>query len=54
MVEMMLDVKRTVGENVRVIHVTMFPRSMEQYCKDHMKMRMCGCWMGLGEMSTEK
>jgi hypothetical protein len=36
MVDMMTEVKRTVGELVKVIHVTMFPRFVEQCCKDHM------------------
>ncbi len=30
MVELMAEVKRTMGEEVRVIHVTMFPRFIEQ------------------------
>jgi hypothetical protein len=36
MVDMMVDMKRTVGGEVRVVHVTMFPRFVEQCCRDHM------------------
>ncbi len=36
MVDMMVDMKRTVGSEVRVVHVTMFPRFVEQCCREHM------------------
>ncbi len=36
MVDMMTEVKRTVGDTVSVVHVTMFPRFVEQCCRDHM------------------
>jgi hypothetical protein len=36
MVDMMVDMKRCVGEDVRIVHVTMFPRFVEQCCREHM------------------
>jgi hypothetical protein len=36
MVDMMVDMKRTVGGEVRVVHVTMCPRFVEQCCREHM------------------
>jgi hypothetical protein len=36
MVDMMVDMKRTVGGEVRIVHVTMFPRFVEQCCREHM------------------
>jgi hypothetical protein len=36
MVDMMTEVKRAVGDMVSVFHVTMFPRFVEQCCRDHM------------------
>jgi nucleotide-binding universal stress UspA family protein len=36
MVDLMTMVKRTVGDKVTVVHVTMFPRFVEQCCRDHM------------------
>jgi hypothetical protein len=50
MVDMMVDMKRTVGGGgeVRVVHVTLFPRFVEQCCREHMteedvwcKFRLC-------------
>jgi hypothetical protein len=36
MVELLTEIKGTVGEGVKVVHLTMFPRFVEQCCKDHM------------------
>ncbi len=36
LVEKMVDMKRSVGEDVRIVHVTMFPRFVEQCCREHM------------------
>jgi hypothetical protein len=36
MVDMMVDMKRSVGGKVRVVHVTMFLRFVEQCCREHM------------------
>jgi hypothetical protein len=36
MVELMCEVKRTVGDEVRVLHATMFPRFVERCCGNHM------------------
>jgi hypothetical protein len=36
MVDMLVDLKRMVGDEVKVMHVTMFPRFVDRCCKDHM------------------
>jgi hypothetical protein len=36
MVDLLTEIKSTVGDGVKVIHLTMFPRFVEQCCKDHM------------------
>jgi hypothetical protein len=36
MVDMLVDAKRMVGNEVKVMHVTMFPRFVDRCCKDHM------------------
>jgi hypothetical protein len=36
MVELLVETKRTVGDEVRVMHITMFPRFVDVCCKDHM------------------
>ncbi len=36
MVKLLTETKRTVGNDVRVMHVTMFPRFVDRCCKDHM------------------
>jgi hypothetical protein len=36
MVDMMVDMKRCMGEEVRIVHVTIFPRFVEQCCQEHM------------------
>jgi hypothetical protein len=36
MVELVVELKRVVGDEVRVIHATMFPRFVERCCDDHM------------------
>jgi hypothetical protein len=36
MVELIGGIKRTVGDEVRVLHATMFPRFVERCCDDHM------------------
>jgi hypothetical protein len=36
MVELLTETKRTVGNEVRVMHITMFPRFVDRCCKDHM------------------
>jgi hypothetical protein len=36
MVDLLTEIKSTVGDCVKVIHLTMFPRFVEQCCKDHM------------------
>jgi hypothetical protein len=36
MVELIGEIKRTVGDDVRVLHATMFPRFVERCCNDHM------------------
>jgi hypothetical protein len=36
MVDMLVDAKRMVGDEVKVMHVTMFPRFVDRCCKDHM------------------
>jgi hypothetical protein len=36
MVELLVETKRTVGDEVRVMHITMFPRFVDVCCKEHM------------------
>ncbi len=36
MVDLLTEVKNTVGDVVKVIHLTMFPRFVEQCCREHM------------------
>jgi hypothetical protein len=36
MVDMLVEIKRVVGTEVRVTHLTMFPRFVEECCKGHM------------------
>ncbi len=36
MVDLLTEIKSTVGDGVKVIHLMMFPRFVEQCCKDHM------------------
>jgi hypothetical protein len=36
MVDLLTEIKSTVGDCVKVVHLTMFPRFVEQCCKDHM------------------
>jgi hypothetical protein len=36
MVDMLVEIKRVVGMEVRVMHLTMFPRFVEECCKGHM------------------
>ncbi len=36
MVELVSELKRLVGDEVRVLHATMFPRFVERCCDDHM------------------
>jgi hypothetical protein len=36
MVNLLTDIKKTMGDGVRVVHVTMFPRFVEECCKSHM------------------
>jgi hypothetical protein len=36
MVDLLIEIKRTVGESVKVVHMTMFPRFVDQCCRDHM------------------
>jgi hypothetical protein len=36
MVDLLTEIKSTVGDGVKVIHLTMFPRFVEQCCREHM------------------
>jgi hypothetical protein len=36
MVELLTETKRTVGDEVRVVHITMFPRFVDRCCREHM------------------
>jgi hypothetical protein len=36
MVELLTETKRTVGNEVRVVHITMFPRFVDRCCREHM------------------
>jgi hypothetical protein len=36
MVSLLTDIKRMMGNGVRVVHVTMFPRFVEECCRSHM------------------
>jgi hypothetical protein len=36
MVELLTETKRTVGNKVRVVHITMFPRFVDRCCREHM------------------
>ncbi len=52
LVDLMTTVKRMVGDKVTVVHVTMFPRFVEQCCRDHMMDEDVWCWTASGGMST--
>ncbi len=36
MADLLVDMKRTMGDDMRAVHVTMFPRFIEECCKGHM------------------
>jgi hypothetical protein len=52
MVELVVEVKRTWGDDVRVVHTTLSPRFVEQCCCEHITDEDSGCLTGLGGMST--
>ncbi len=49
MVNLLTDIKKIMGDGVRVVHVTMFPRFVEECCKSHMTDEDVCCWMELEE-----
>ncbi len=36
MVELLTETKKTVGDEVRVLHISMFPRFVDRCCREHM------------------